>query len=550
MNNRWLILVAVTGFLPAAALNAEEPSGLQAAAAIESALESAIARSEKSVVAIARVDPDAAGGNRKVEIGQGPFGKIQQTHETPAAGDPDFVPDQFATGVVIDRRGLILTFYHVLGLKSQHFVTTSDRKTYAARIKAADPRSDLAVLEIEATNLTPITLGDATTLKKGQIVVALGNPYAIARDGSASASWGIVANLERKAPAHPDPAGGPPKDKLYQFGSLIQTDAKLNLGTSGGALVNLKGEMVGLTTSLAATAGYETAAGYAVSVDETFRRVIDRLKEGREVEYGFLGVYPMNLADYELRQGLHGARVASVEAASPAERYGLRPGDVVTHVAGRPIFDRDELFLQVGRLPVEAQVELTVLRENETQNIRVTLAKFPVRGEKVITAPQPSWRGLRVDYATALPIDVPRPATARIDPDGCVTVIEVEKDSPAAAAGLQVGMYISQVGTTPVHSPRDFQAAVAGSSGDVSLRLSTSSDGPDIRVVKAKTAERFKLGLAPSGRLTRQHSLEVIARCLSPFSTPGEGETVSCSVLNTPRRRAGSSRSRRTSRPC
>ena len=182
------------------ALFAQEPSGLQAAAAIESALVDAIAHSEKSVVAIARVDADDSAALRSTTIELGPGGGLPQVQAPRSPSDSDFVPDAYATGVVVDRRGLILTAYHVLRLKSQHYVTTSDRRVYAAHIKAADPRSDLAILEIDANNLTPIKFGDASLLKKGQIVIALGNPYAIARDGEASASWGIISNLARKAP--------------------------------------------------------------------------------------------------------------------------------------------------------------------------------------------------------------------------------------------------------------------------------------------------------------------------------------------------------------
>jgi serine protease Do len=492
---RWALATAFaisgTGLLlQTTPLAAQEPARPTAAGrsggpevlGIQDQLVDAIARGEKSVVAIYRVDGDETLPARTIEIvpGQEPARFVRSS---PPPSDPDFIPDEYGTGVVIDRHGLILTCYHVLGLKSQHYVSTYERKVYPARIKAADPRSDLAVLEIEASDLVPATFGNAETLKKGQIVVALGNPYAIARDGQASASWGIIANLARKAGPSVDANGKDVKDKLYHFGTLIQTDAKLNLGTSGGALVNLKGEMVGLTTSLAATSGYEQAAGYAVPVDETFRRVIDTLKEGREVEYGFLGVAPENLSKLEILQGAHGARLMSVELGSPAERFNLKPGDVVTHVNGRSIFDADELVRDVGRLPVESHVELTVLRDEQIRKIPVELSKYPVEGVKVVTKPAPSWRGMRIDYGTALPRR-DRIAPALPEPGGCVVVLQVQKDSPTAAAGLQYGMFITQVGNTPVRTPREFFSAVAGMTGEVPLRLSTVIGQPDIRTVK------------------------------------------------------------------
>ncbi|HEV2969200.1 MAG TPA: trypsin-like peptidase domain-containing protein [Pirellulales bacterium] len=485
------LLAAVIALMPKP-LWAQEPNGLQAAAAIEGALVDAIAGSEKSVVAIARADVDDPAAQSRVTISRGPAGGgleagLPQVQAPRSPGDPDFIPDAYATGVIVDRHGLILTYYHVLRLKSQHYVTTPDRRVYAAHIKAADPRSDLAILEIDADNLTPIRFGDATGLKKGQIVIALGNPFSIARDGQVSASWGIVSNLSRKAPPD-DPNQYSPtgKDKLYHFGTLIQTDAKLNLGTSGGALVNLRGEMIGLTTSLAATAGYEQAAGYAVPVDDTFRRVVDALKEGREVEYGYLGVTLENLKDSELAKGAHGARVEIVQGGSPAERAGLHRTDIVTHVNDQSIFDADGLMLEVGRLPVESQVQLTVRRDDREQKIHVELAKYPVRGVKVVTAPSPAWRGLRVDYATALPSDTRRLPYDRISPEGCVVITEVEKDSPAAAAQLQVGMYVTQAGGASVRTPREFQAAVAGKSGDVSLRVFAGAEvnSTEVRTVK------------------------------------------------------------------
>jgi S1-C subfamily serine protease len=244
--------------------------------------------------------------------------------------------------------------------------------------------------------------------------------------------------------------------------------------------------MVGLTTSLAATSASEQAAGYAVPVDETFRRVVDTLKEGREVEYGYLGVLPENLKDFEVLRGARGARVALVQEGSPAARVGLNEMDVITKVNDQPVVNADGLMLQVGRLPVESVVQLTVERDDRQRKVQVELTKYPVRGAKVVTVPAPAWRGLRVDYATALATDSARRLPFdRFSPDGCVVVTDVEKGSPAAAARLQIGMYITQVGSTSVHTPREFHAAVNGKSGEVPLRVVPSAEGaPEIRAIK------------------------------------------------------------------
>ena len=159
----------------------------------------------------------------------------------------------------------------------------------------------------------------------------------------------------RFRPTESDATG---RQTLHHFGTLIQTDAKLNLGASGGPLLNLKGEMIGLCVALAAVAGYETSAGYAIPVDATFRRVLEPLKEGREVEYGFLGVQPANLQAEEVLAGLRGVRVERVVPGTPAARCGLKPDDVITAVGDAPIHDADELILEVGRLPVEAVARL------------------------------------------------------------------------------------------------------------------------------------------------------------------------------------------------
>lgn len=463
------------GSSPAASQPAAS-SGLQAAAAIESALVSAIASAEKSVVAIARIKPADRDALTMLERADA-FNRIQ--FASPAQpGDPDFVPNEYGTGVVVDPNGLILTPYHVVGPGDQLFVTTIDRKVYPARIKAADPRSDLAVLSIDARGLPPIKFGDAASLKKGQIVIALGNPYAIARDGQPSASWGIISNLARKAPLATEDGIRVLKTTLHQFGTLIQTDAKLNLGTSGGALVNMKGEMIGLTTSLAATAGYEQAAGYAVPVDQTLLRALEALKEGREVEYGFLGVRPSSFSQTEIFTGSRGVKVDDVVPGTPAQRYGLRPGDVITHVNGEEVFEADHLVLQVGKLPVDAVVRLTVQRDGRVLPVLVELTKNWVPGKKIVTTLPPAWRGLRVDYATASRQFQEQLRQDRsIETDGCVVVSDVEQNSPAWKEGLRPDMFISHVAGTRVGSPKQFRAAIAGKDGPVEVKVLSPEGG-------------------------------------------------------------------------
>jgi serine protease Do len=453
-------------------------SAAEATAAIEKVLVDVIARSEKSVVAIARVRRETAADRLPLENRPDPFGRRTLPPIPPQPTDPDFVPNEYGTGVVVDRRGLILTAYHLLGDDSDYYVTTFGHKTYRATIKGADPRSDLAVLAIDATDLPPIGFGDGDELKRGQIVISLGNPYAIARDGQPSAAWGIVANLHRKAPPSPsqdDPTGRP---TLHHYGTLIQTDAKLNQGTSGGPLLNLKGEMIGLCVALAAAPGYETAAGYAMPVDAAFRRAAETLKNGREVEYGFLGIQPNNLRQQEILAGMRGIRVGQVVAGTPAARSGLKNGDIITAVNKTPIDDADGLVLNVGKLPADAVARLGVLRDGRPRTLSVTLSKYAVRGQKIVTAPEPAWRGIRVDYTTAV-VDEEGHARGGLSfADNAVIVTEVAVGSPAWLAGLRRDMLISHVGATPVSTPKEFAAAVAQSRGTVQIQLSGDVKDP------------------------------------------------------------------------
>ena len=486
--------------------------------ALESAVVRAIAAAEVSVVAIAR--------ERLRENGRGDAAAPAFFSDR-SPDDPEYVPHDFGSGVVIDRGGLILTNYHLLGdpLGNRYWVW-SNRRPFPAELLAADPWTDLAVLKIAAPDLKPIPLGDAKNLRKGQFLVALGNPYAIARDGQASATWGILSNVGRRAP-HGDgrarqrrdqdffgdlsgrdspavPAEGAEKNNqaatriaggdssragrgetLHEYGNLLQLDMRLQWGTSGGAVVNLRGELVGLTSSLAALEGYEANAGFAIPVDDVFRRAVETLKSGKKAEYGFLGIAP-ELLPLARRQepGTAGVLVRQIVPGTPASRSDLRPGDVITHVADVAVFDSVDLVREVSRLPADSNVGLTVTRRMaETTKIPVLLTKkyvgdWPPPFSRV---PDPQWRGLQVEFATAIPRFEER--IGELDPAGCVVALAVREGSAAWLAGLRPGMFISHVESQRVLKPADFHAAVAGKAGKVALRVTTANPAESLRTV-------------------------------------------------------------------
>jgi serine protease Do len=379
----------------------------------------------------------------------------------------------------------------VLGEESDYYVTAYHRTAYRAKVIASDPRSDLAVLAPEApalsgtgaTEFLPIALGDADSLKKGQIVISLGNPYAIRRDGQPSAGWGVVANLARKAPPSPDEEDPVGKSTIHHFGTLIETDARLNLDTSGAPLVNLKGEMVGLATAIPSVVGFQESAGYAIPVDATFRRALEALKQGREVEYGFLGIQLGNLTSNDVARGLPGTRVERVIPGLPAARHGLKSGDLVMAVNGVPVRDSDELVRQISKYPLQTAVKLAVRRGERKLDLEVPLTKFRMRGHRVVTAADPAWRGMRVDYATAVQ-DVYSSA-ASFPLGEALAVTDVERGTPAWDAGLRPGMLVSHVERAAVHTPKEFRAAVAKKTGPVALRVAGESGEPVERTVLA-----------------------------------------------------------------
>ncbi|MEM6330575.1 MAG: trypsin-like peptidase domain-containing protein [Planctomycetota bacterium] len=462
-----------------------QPASVAALAEADRQLSDLIAQAEKSVVAITR-QPTRFRNQPAPGVGARVFNEFRD----PLAGAQTPLPA--GAGVIIDPAGLVVTQYLVIGPGERHTVTTTEGRSFPAEVVAADPRSGLATLAVKQEGLPALPIGRAETLRKGSSVVCIGNPQAIVTDGQPTASYGRVTNLARKAGPMvnlnntQDDTRGDFRTTLHHFGALIQTDAKLGWNAHGGAVINLDGELVGLATPVSVIAGHEQPAGYAIPFNEAFRRILETLKQGKEVEYGLLGV-TFNARPAGARaSGPPGIVVQHAYAAGPAGRAGLQGQDLITRIDGKPVPDADRLQLVVGSQPPGAKLEVEFLRGGERQRAQVVLGKFYAAGNKIVTTPAPRWRGLAVDYATAIPSETLATASRQglIDPEGCVVVSDVQPESVSWKQGVRPGVFLSHVGGSRVSTPEEFWAAIKRLDADdlgksVSLRFTQSLTPPD-----------------------------------------------------------------------
>jgi Do/DeqQ family serine protease len=268
------------------------------------------------------------------------------------------------SGVVIDpRQGLIVTNHHVVEHADEIVVRLHDGRRLNAQRVGSDPDTDLAVIRVPPDKeLATIPLGDSNALQVGDYVIAIGNPFGIGQ----TVTHGIVSAVRRSGLSDTG------------FENFIQTDAPINPGNSGGALVNLKGELVGINEAIIGPSGGSVGIGFATPVS-TVRQVTEQLVRYGRVRHGHLGVGLQDLTpDLARQNGLpaeqSGALIASVEAASPADRAGLKAGDVVTAVGSTPIDSAADLRSAVGLMTVGDVIELKVLRDGQAKTINATAA--------------------------------------------------------------------------------------------------------------------------------------------------------------------------------
>ncbi|QNH35604.1 Do family serine endopeptidase [Aminobacter sp. MDW-2] len=353
---------------------------------------------------------------------------------------PDAQPRLSAgSGVIVDaEKGFVLTNHHVVADASEITVTLKDRRRFTAELIGSDQATDIALLRIKGDRLTALPFGDSDTLRVGEPVVAIGNPFGLGQTVTA----GIVSALGRSG------------INIEGYEDFIQTDASINPGNSGGALVTHDGRLVGINTAIIAPAGGNIGIGFAVPIAMA-STVMKQLIEHGEVRRGRIGIaiqdLTPDLADALKLTENSGAVVSSVEDGSPAAQAGLLAGDVIISVDQHPISGSADLRNRVGLAPAGSEVGIEYLRDGARKS--VTLRIEPEKGAKTAALPD-RLEGAQIEDAA-----------------GNVFVSRVDEGSAAARAGLRAGDVIVAVNRQPVTTTVELATALRNTAGTIALDL-------------------------------------------------------------------------------
>jgi serine protease Do len=353
------------------------------------------------------------------------------------------------SGVIVNSKGYILTNNHVVSDASDVEVFTQDRKKFKAKILGTDPRTDIAVLKIETSGLPTLTLADSSTLKVGDIVFAIGQPFGIGE----TATMGIVSATGRGL-------GG----AIEHYEDFIQTDAAINPGNSGGALIDLRGNLVGINTAIISGGGGNQGVGFAIPINLA-RVVMDQIVEHGKVIRGYLGVSIQGVdPDMAKAFGLPhggGALIGDVTPNSPAAKAGIERGDIVLQLNGQAVNGADDLSLRISQLAPGSVAHLKVFRSGQSKDLDVTLGEYPEKGGPGVPSGEAVPLGLKGVTVQDLTPDVAKQLGLPPSTTG-VVVSQVDPSSSAATAGIQQGDVIQEVNRKPVRNVDQYKNALAG----------------------------------------------------------------------------------------
>jgi len=349
------------------------------------------------------------------------------------------------SGVIVDaKQGYIITNAHVIENADEITVTLLDNRSHTAKVVGKDPGSDVALLKVQATNLTAIPIADSDRIEVGDFVVAIGNPFGLGH----TVTSGIVSALGRSGI---NPEG---------YEDFIQTDASINPGNSGGALVSLNGELVGINSAILSRTGGNIGIGFAIPAN-MMKTVMAQLEKYGEVKRGVLGVNIQTLtpdiAESMELGNVQGALVSQVVEGSAAEKAGIRAGDIVTAVNGKPVKDAAGLRNSIGLLSVGDRVDVALLRDGKPRRVTAVIGENNLAAQSG-SGPGPAPGGLHSGLEGADLVDAQ---------GGGVLVRAVSDGSPAAQRGLRAGDVIVAVGRGRVANVAEFRRATEGAAAFV-----------------------------------------------------------------------------------
>jgi serine protease Do len=374
------------------------------------------------------------------------------------------------SGVIVSGDGYIVTNNHVVSKATQIEVLLSDKRSFKGKVMGADPQTDIAVIKIDAHNLPVVPFGDSGQMKVGDTVMAFGNPFG----QYFTVTRGSVSALGRSL-ADPD-----------KFEDFIQTDAAINPGNSGGALVNVRGQVIGINTAIVSGnsgpggEGGFIGIGFAIP-SNTAKHVMDNLIKTGKVSRGYLGVSITSLLEDMAKQfkvpDTSGALVQDVTPGGPADKAGIKSGDVIRKLEGKTVGDSGQLTAMVTDMNPGTEVALDILRDGKPMTIRVTLGERPANLSAtpgVSKAPsEGALRGITVQNLTPEVRDqLGLPANVR-----GVVISDLDPSSPAAQAGIQPGDVIETINRHPVNSVTDFNRLAAEAKGQTLLRINRQGSG-------------------------------------------------------------------------
>jgi len=411
-----------------------------------------------------------------------------RTYRTIAAGDEREaggavrVANNQGSGVIIRSDGSILTNDHVVAGANQIDVILHDGRLLRGRPVQADPRSDLAVIRIDAGEMPAARLGDASGVRPGHWSFTVGNPFGLAdSDGTTAFAVGNVTALGKSLSPELDPT-----DTRY-YGDLIQTSSAINPGNSGGPMFNLDGEVVGVCTAMLSRSGVNEGLGFAVPISRRNRQIIDTLLSGQPVRYGYLGVKVVTPNPDQRRKagapGTGGAYIVDViESDGPAAKAGLRAADVVVEFDGMAIANSDHLVRLVGATPVAAEVGVAYYREGTRNHTKVRLAERPV--STAAMDGRPAFRPKTQRWRHSLlgePTDALLSTHGLTRADAGLVVIDLVPSGAEYKAGLRNGAVIMKYNDERVRTIEEFLQVDRTVKRTVRLTL---DDGTVVRFTK------------------------------------------------------------------